>query len=262
MRKVSAAKHFAEGLFLDTQVDLNDDNPWNLPDWQAPEQYPTVERTCDGAWRWEFLRRHCSYRRIWLAYQSNQDAWKKVRSEGDTRERQLARRFQLEGLYSPACRYNQFIIPFWMVSSLYQISPAHSGDMSDFCVRAANRGQYLIAISPHESLTDQLTSIKADIIELNKKFQGWAIDQESPRKPQWAREKFPLYLRVLDALDPTHPQCSGLGGISKVLSTEQHNRLTDKDAVKDIRDSAKNTSEKFLRTMPAPDYPAISSASP
>ena len=111
---------------------------------RLPEEYPSVEHTCDGAWRWEFIRRNPTYRRVWLAYQSNQDAWHEARSEGDTRVEQVARWFQLEGLYSPACHHKQFIVPMQMVSSLYDITPAFQGDMSQFCKRAARKGSILL----------------------------------------------------------------------------------------------------------------------
>jgi hypothetical protein len=251
MGKVLPATLQPERYLLNTYVDLNSKNPWNLPDWRIPEQYPSVESTSDGAWRWEFLRRHRYYRSVWLAYQSNHDAWKKVRSDGETRKKIVARWFNVDKLDSPARRYNQFIVPIGMTTSLYEITPAFHGHMSEFCEWAARKGQYLVALSPNESLTDQLASIEADIIELNKVWQDWSVDQKPPRKPEWTRRNFPLYLRILDALDPTHPEKAGLGSISKVLSTEAHNRCTDKRAVVDIRKSAEEHSEKFLRTMPA-----------
>lgn len=69
---------------------MNNAELWNLPDWQVPEQYPTIEsykgdpdpkkadqgsldvslltphlKISHGVWRWEFLRRLDEYRRIW-----------------------------------------------------------------------------------------------------------------------------------------------------------------------------------------------------
>ena len=39
---------------------------WGVPDWQAPNAYPTPDELDDLEWRWEFLRRRHGYRHDWL----------------------------------------------------------------------------------------------------------------------------------------------------------------------------------------------------
>ena len=251
MPNVSSTPRYIEGSRLDMHVDRTSKNPWNLPDWRNPAEYPSVKRTSDFAWRWEFLRRHPSYRRIWLAYQSNQASWNKRRSNDKTRAEELARRFQIDRLYSPACRHNQFYLPLEMIMGLYEITPAFRGDMSGFCKRAAKKGQYLIAISPTASLSDQLTCIEADILSMNREWQGWDVAEKSPDKPRWTRRNFCLYLRVLDARDPTHPDPAGPDKMSSVFREEKHTKKMDKDGVIDLEKSAQNTLDKFLLSMPA-----------
>ena len=66
---------------------------------------------------------------------------------------------------------------------------------------------------------------------MNQEWQNWDADKASPSKPTWTRRNFALYLRVLDARDPTHPKHAGADKISSVFLTEKHNKQMNKYGV-------------------------------
>lgn len=50
-------------------------NPWNVPDWRNPDEYPKPEELSHTLWRWEFLRRHPEYRMHWKTHAEPSYHW-------------------------------------------------------------------------------------------------------------------------------------------------------------------------------------------
>ena len=273
-------------------VDLNGQNPWNLPDWKDASQYPKGDEVEDGDWRWEFIRRHHDYRKTWLAYQDERCSMRCIlrcrkrcvrRRAGieaprlgfkyrqlcrmhfrsscrkrfaRTRTQLEASRFRLHMLYSPVCRHDLFYRnPFRnpdnhpvMSSGLWEVAPAFRNGRStaEFCDRAARNGQYLIAITPTESLDAQWSRIKEAILELNRDWN----DGTQPKKRKWNTTNFQRYLRVLDARDETSSQKATWEDIAQVLRGEPGTKAVTKDTVRDYFRQACDVQAKFLITMP------------
>jgi len=170
------------------------DNKWNVPDWKCPGDYPKAESTKDWEWRWEFIRRHEDYRGAWQEIENDPD--KDKPSDGPSRAELLARRFRLPEPVHPSRRKETYFCGLRMGYDSCSVIPAFS-DVADFCADASLRSQYLAAITPTQNLDAQWEHIKAEIVRLNKEWQfSTKIEQNKPR-----RDKFPLYLRVIDAND-------------------------------------------------------------
>lgn len=50
-------------------------NPWNVPDWRNPKEYPKPEELSYTLWRWEFLRRREDYRQDWESFANPSYQW-------------------------------------------------------------------------------------------------------------------------------------------------------------------------------------------
>ena len=250
--------------FFDSQpnlwmrVDLDTVNPWNLPDWRDASQYPSPDDARYGCWHWEFLRRRMDYRAVWLDYQEKLVAWgrppyRKQIAEGGrleykmeaggplTRNQREAARFRIDSLYSPACRYDLFLdsargiptlnsiaAPDRAADEICQVTPAFHGDMSAFCSRAAQKAQFLIAITPTFDLNAQWDYISAEIKRLNLEWNDGVV----PREYEWAATNWQKYLRVLDARDNTSPHSNSWEGIAEVFRNERGTTTANKNGVR------------------------------
>ncbi len=214
---------------LQDEIDLKKDNPWNLPNWENPSEYPDPKNAEDWFWKWEFLRRNPSYRDLWIEYQNNRSEWEKPDEQGVSRAIHEAKRFDLHKLMSPAIRadninyFEKCVLS--KIHELCDVSPAYN-DMSDFCERAHEKGQFLVSITPTERLEEQWKIIKKKIKEefevweeeiktWNKEFSS--LDIEWPKSRQ-RRQEFLLYLRLLDAREEP---CPTWGQITDTLSKEK-----------------------------------------
>ena len=191
---------------------------WNIPDWRDADSYPTPQGLNDTLWRWEFLRRRSDYRQDWERY--GQETYQC--HVADSKDPQCPTRFgkkvlppdhpkflakmsnalekyHLHGLPNPAIREP------WMLSFDSNYGRIYFGQGPDW----VSGGEQVTLQLPEwkvatvfdlkKPLRPQLKKIEKDLLE----WQTYQMGKKLERRK--VRDQWPLYLRILDAVDVGTP---------------------------------------------------------
>jgi Proteobacterial transcriptional regulator-like domain len=193
---------------------------WGVPDWTSADCYPSPEKTSDRVWRWEFLRRRDDYRRAWMDCSAKgiKTTEETVHAVGDDCD--AARlRFGVSVIHDPCRAMSDDLLlrasVFWPI---FGVVIAHQSE-SHF-----QAGAFLA--ERHPSLVDRGAKKLRDRAKADEDagLVDYRFDLKRPLEPQLkkakrhlqgvqeefygnrntsrpSRERWPLYLRVLDARD-------------------------------------------------------------
>jgi hypothetical protein len=170
-----------------------------IPDWRDPTAYPDPKKLWLSDWRWEFLRRNPQYRE---AYDRPE-----LSVEDESKGRYFERVYQLCAPVDPRLSAKQF-------AKLTEGEIFHSDHFDNFVgtqslsSKYANHKSEIERILVHSSYADIF--FRCDPLKpLEPQFKAfYEIARRCQRsfkkailKPRIRKDKWPLYLRVLDARD-------------------------------------------------------------
>lgn len=176
---------------------------WGVPDWHNDSYYPN-DLTTDQ-WRWEFLRRNKDYREDWLlhffsSYQYNLKAYKNVPiDEGiesweqhfsSTAEMPCSRdKYGINYLLDPSQPSSE--INLFAAQSGFLVTHALPDQLAQF----SQDNIKLLAIDLKQPLPEQFKKAKIFLTKIQEEI----IDKVPSQRKH--TDKWPLYLRILDAHD-------------------------------------------------------------
>jgi hypothetical protein len=184
------------------------------PNWMKADTYPGPDSINDTFWRWEFLRRRWDYREDWNKYfpltyeydlacarnpdyptKYNKPVFPPDHPAFKARMPNSLEKYQLSGLPNPA------IAKPWMLSFDSDYGRIYFGQGCDWMTG----GEELSICLPEwkvaavfdlkRPLPAQIDKVKADLME----WQSHQIGRKLERRK--CRDEWPLYLRVLDAVE-------------------------------------------------------------
>lgn len=224
---------------------------WNIPDWRDPSQYPDPDKTYMYQWRWEFVRRSKAYRNDWLEYSQNKEEWVKQRECGITKDEEVGHSYGLSMLIDPN---GPGPIPQFGQVIDYEEQPVipafyHPEEVEYFCNKARHKGRYLVSIDPTQFLDNQFDRIREQCKSWQKDIQ-MLLPQDTSSNPKTARarrDRYPLYLRLLDAHEDVTAKLVKWRIVAQHLSKERGMHSYDIVKVKDMRQQANKTQMNFLK---------------
>jgi hypothetical protein len=209
---------------------------WGVPDWRNAAAYEA--QRSPRQWRWEFLRRRQDYREDWLMHYepsrreapaifgnmplpegvtSWEDHYSGIASFPDS-----AWKYGIAPLIDPSRTCSEFEL--WQ---FFQITPPyflHFASRERF-QEMKDTGHALVAFDLNRPLGEQLRSAKARLKRAQVELLGSASD--------WRRheDKWPLYLRVIDARDAGETwESIGVHVLGRTEDAAQHARNTHEQA--------------------------------
>lgn len=184
------------------------------PNWTDGSTYPQSESLNDTLWRWEFLRRRADYRQDWEKYYQSTYEYdvacandpnyptryrKKVFSPDHpafkARMPNSLEKYHLVGLPNPA------ILKPWMLSFDSKYGRIYFGQGPDWLGGSEEVSLCLSEWSVaavfdlKKPLLPQMDKVKIDLLE----WQEYQVGRNLERRKY--RDEWPLYLRLLDAVD-------------------------------------------------------------
>lgn len=174
-----------------------------LPDWTDITKYPDHEKVTPREWAWEFLRRNAKYQRLWKKLASLQapsgfifkgsEAHKTL--EIYKRLEEIKERFEKEfGVSNPAPPSMAVADADIDWQPQYWIKPVNWPDHHDFDMTGADLNhpaELLVKLDLRLQIGPQLDSVRT-ILKSEAKKLGL-------KEPRGQFQKYPAYLRVLDA---------------------------------------------------------------
>lgn len=174
-----------------------------VPDWEDPTAYPETDDLDSQLWRWQFLRRREDYREDWLywAPRTHDSQFFRCQKIGPEHLEFQARmpgafdKYSLFALLNPAnpCPfYLRFLPTFGYIETGRGLSYYRGGKLTELDLP---EGTVAVTFDLTQPLKPQLARVKRALVELQERRAGRRVERR--RHP----EKWPLYLRVLDARD-------------------------------------------------------------
>jgi hypothetical protein len=204
------------------------ENRYGLPAWDDRSQYPSPENLTLAQWRWEFLRRTKHYRELWEEHEI-------IAAKPGALEGRVGT-YRLGTLIDPSLnasrvdiallRYQKHLI-FQCKFTFTEHDEDYSEKFEDFIVAAEVQHSILAAISPRRPLAPQFATIER-LIKANPPAKRSALSESLRGKvqrtppPRMRTDKFPVYLRLLDARDQSLPHRSTWSEIVRTFSAEKH----------------------------------------
>jgi hypothetical protein len=175
-----------------------------MADWKNPSDYKFTDKAQRRRWVWEFMRRNPQYRKD---YAKSRRAWKRVPRNGyffrtgvklDTAERLShllgAKWWQLGEIADPA----RDKIPAQLVAFPIRL---HYSDIDTFYIEAGESGSVL-QVPGYVTMTfDVSRPISPQLTRAGVILEKYAAKVEKEHSVNKGRGQWPLYLRVLDALE-------------------------------------------------------------
>ncbi len=208
----------------------------SLPNWMDEAAYPTPESLNDTFWRWEFLRRRSDYREDWEKYYSQTYAYDVACSNDPNYPTRFRKRvfppdhpgfkarmpnslekYHLSGLPNPA------IAKPWVLSFDSNYGRIYFGQGPDWLAGGEevslclSEWQVAAVFDLKKPLPPQMEKVKTDLME----WQIHQLGRDLERRK--CRDDWPLYLRVLDAVDQGVP----FRDIGKALMNIQDNQAAE-----------------------------------
>jgi len=240
----------------------DESNPWGLPDWRDPEQYPKHNNDIDENdeyylkkikfWKWEFIRRCPEYQKDWIKFNSNRDVWKKKDKEGKTKEGKVLFKYGLAYLDHPNPDLKN---PFLLAASRTESEcvPATCKIFVDqLTERARVNNNYIAIINPRLPLENQYVRITKEIEEWeDERISTVELDKDSNLVKTYTSDgipdyrqaisKYTLYIRLLDSRqDPSKPTWDA---ITEHLNQEKGYYGKSKESLK----ASHRTAKKYLK---------------
>lgn len=159
---------------------------WGVPDWTDERAYRHYARLPADALRWEFLRRHPTYRKAWIAHNEGAAA--------TAVEPDWQREFGIERLWDPASEN----APLFLASEVLFVPYGADDDPEifarsvDFALRAGRSGYVLAIIDPSVPIDENLKAIKGAYLE---QLADWDIKIVKTKDQSGDA---PRFLRILD----------------------------------------------------------------
>jgi hypothetical protein len=207
-------------------------NQWNTPDWREADSYPKPKELSMTLWRWEFLRRRADYRLDWEEFAKRSYEWDLAQSADPSHESyqkpipkpddpefrasilclayESLKRPELNPVFTEALRrYEKYDLGIGLPNPRIRVPPRLSFD-----AKYVGMIEGPLDGSSKLSLTDTEVMFKYDlslplegqlrfVSMLLGKMQTHAYGKNITRRAQI--EKWPLYLRVLDAREQDAP---------------------------------------------------------
>lgn len=180
-----------------------------MPDWRNPADYEYSENLALHDWAWEFLRRSDAYREAWERLAANREP-----GQESDEEHRVAQKFGLAWLADPSCTVFEDEV-VWIVGAGVKLLWRYTNPKLDRLVRSVADGneldmqpwpgypdQIFLAFDLHEDATEQAESARAIVRRYQGALEAVGEANLAPFVPKKVyREKFPSYIRLLDAAD-------------------------------------------------------------
>lgn len=243
-----------------SDIDRDGKNPWGLPDWRNANEYNKLSDISMLGWRWEFIRRSPSYRALWLKMQKARARYGDPYVHFvDRYEEEAMRRHGMQ-LTGPQfdCYHEQ--LGEWLVDARGDLSdirifPTNAMDKLEpeaWLTSVSDKNHLLARIDPWTPLGPQLKSIE-DIVKSYLDDEGDRLYilredlREEQTKVQRRRvDKYPLYLRLIDARDRRNLQKASWSEIVKALETDIDYINIDTDSVRRMYRKAISTQKEMV----------------
>ena len=185
-----------------------------VPNWQREETYPCAQSLNDTFWRWEFLRRRADYRKDWeqhylqtydfdLSCAKDPQYPTRYRKKVFTPDHPAFKarmpnsleKYHLNGLPNPS------IAKPWMLSFDSNYGRIYFGQGPDWLgggeevTLCLSEWRMAAVFDLKKPLSGQIEKVKADLLEWQKHQVGRNLERRK------CRDEWPMYLRVLDAVD-------------------------------------------------------------
>jgi hypothetical protein len=168
-----------------------------IPDWRDPTAYPNPDDLSIFDWRWEFLRRNPDYRE---AYNRPETAF-----EDESKSRFFERAYLLRTPVDPRLPVKKYIETIsGIFHSGYFDNFVGSGNLSSKYAHKSEINRILCHSSDHD-IFFRCDPLKPLEVQFEAFLKIASASQRSLKKkllrPRMRKDRWPLYLRVLDALD-------------------------------------------------------------
>lgn len=224
---------------------------WGLPDWSAPESYAQCKNWDDSQWRWEFLRRRPDYRSDFeaaLAAQTNPLELPPDLTNDDANWQlrdglrawpffhKGAQRYALMKFFDPVISEWVYGGPEWNSGLILGGFDGQEWTVTNDGWFAAVEAEHMMALTfdLRRPLKEQITEANATLEQAQFEFlaygsgapEGVSIQDAEylalrlVPAPKLHREKWSLYLRVLDAREAG----ASLNEIAEILPKSQSRR--------------------------------------
>ena len=253
------------------------DNPYNVPDWRDQSTYSKLSSLTPSECRWEFLRRDASYRAFWdSTMELIADGWE-TEPELDyyvadyyinklVDPRLLATEFSRRVLSGadyivrdvshhdedPVNQINDDMADERHVLGMLQTAKEAAAyanlqrksefrTLDEFVQYGEHVNGMLTMIRTDRPLKPQFAAIERLVAVHRPLAPGVNPRTKAASAPRPRAEKFPLYLRLLDARDRTSPYHASWSEITRVLSKQVTNITMDVHTIRSSFDRAEKT---------------------
>ena len=240
-------------------------NPYNILDWRKRDAYPAPDDLTLSQWRWEFLRRSAHYRKFWTDVQKFiQDGWEPPEAELDyyVAGEYLTKLIdpRLKASEAPASLFSFKHHLVYELPTPEQIDDPelgteldaptnYSGVTFDEFMEIAERERCVLAmVRVDRPLKPQFAAIERAVSARHPKLSPRDQKVKAASERRLLPEKFPFYLRLLDAKDvsaPTKAKASWTTIEQHILAEPAPFRVT-RDAVRRAHRQAKKTRARLI----------------
>jgi hypothetical protein len=253
---------------LQNNVKSTSHQDWGVPDWRDRKAYEALKNLNINEFRWEFTRRHGEYRTLWSEFDCIRNSnpksseirllehdfnYRAIESFGFHLYRPHHNAHQLsvgDSLVDPRIKC-QFDTMFFPSVHIYD----YSVEFDNWVLDGIEQNDIFVRIDPSKPIHPQCEGIeayfKSKMADEDERWQLFVLD-ERPRTRSGQRhrvDKYPLYLRLLDARAKDREKPARLVDIQTVLVAEgeiEANTLDCDDQIKQLCRQARRAQDKIV----------------